>query len=307
MTEYHHTPQPAPRVHCLAYASLLPLLSLGKLDQDERVAVASHVATCVNCRRVLRDFDRLRDALHREHARETEEESQFEPLTLLEVRQAADREGAELLVFATPAPWQAPPISQTLRQRFSLMGVIEALAAVLVIALLGGLLVSRQHASSGAVATTLDRTSQAYVDLLRAYYVPLAQANATAQFCVGSTGNTLPAADRLGVMQTCRTPLTGELLAARNLSDQLAQATPPTRWREPHAALRRATEQLIPVLVTQLAAIDAQNVAQFLGTEDPASAAIVVFQEPINQINAQIHASPPPGPAPLLLMDWYWD
>jgi hypothetical protein len=306
MSSNHQTPQPAPRALCAAFAPLLPLLSLDMLDQEEAAAVAAHVRTCDYCQREVASYGALRDAILREDARDAEEHV-LPLLTLAAVRDVADREEAEPLVFRAPASWQAPPISQTLRQRFRLMGAIEALAAVLIIALLGGLLVSRQHASSGAVAPTLDKTSQAYLDMLRTNYVPLAQANTTAQFCVGSVGLTVLAADRLGMMQTCRAPLASELLTAHHLSDQLAHAAPPAPWRALNAALRRGTERLIPVLVTQLAAIDAQNVAQFLGTEDPASAAIIAFQEPINQINAQIHAGPPPAPAPLQQMVWDFD
>jgi hypothetical protein len=96
----------------------------------------------------------------------------------------------------------------------------------------------------------------------------------------------------MGVVHLCGAPLASEPLAALDLRHQRVHASPPVRWHAQDAVLSRATEHLIAVLVTHYAAIDAHR-RQFVGTEDPASRAIMLFLDTRPQIIAQIHAGPP--------------
>jgi hypothetical protein len=284
-------------------APLLPLLSLDVLDQPEEAAVSRHVATCAYCRRKLTDYGDLRDAILREDAHEAEEESDLAPLTLMEVRGAAEREGAEPLALATPAPWQAPPIGQTRRPRFELTGAFETLVAVLVIALITTLLASHRlagpvtsptHASRTPTATP-DPASQAYVDLLRAYYVPLAEAYTPATTCVQ---NALSSPQSASEMATCQGPVQTELAAAQALSTHLASATPPLRWQRQGNALKAATQGIIALATTQLQAIAARSQA-LLGDSYTAGVDVgAAFCDPI----AQINAGPPRLSPPLLVL-----
>jgi hypothetical protein len=317
MNHNHHTPQPTPGALCLAYASLLPLLSLGKLDQDERAAVALHVATCAHCRREVGDFDRLRDALRREDMRAIGAETGALAISLADVQHAADHEGADALVFDGSAPWQERPgvpipwrerigIPHR-RRRMAVVGAIEALAALLVIALLGGLLASRHPAGPGPSGSPrLDVASQAYLTMLHTYYDPLVPANHTAQDCVHTSATWDPSqtAERFQLMLTCRPPLVTELTAAQIFTAKLATAVPPARWRAEHAMLGTAMADLFTVLNSQIAAIDARSLAQFVGTLDQAASLRHMFETPIAQINLQIHAGPPPLPPPLTAL-WF--
>jgi hypothetical protein len=181
----------------------------------------------------------------------------------------------------------------------AVVGAVEALAALLIIALLGGLLASRHVVGPGPNGSPrLDAASQAYLTMLRTYYAPLVDANITAQACVRAVAMSTPDG-RPQLIPTCRAPLATELAAARTFSAQLDLATAPTRWQAQHAALKRETSDLISVLATQVVATDAGNIAQLLETIDPASQALKPFRDSITQINIQIHAGQPPLPAPL--------
>jgi hypothetical protein len=316
MNANHHTPQPVPGALCLAYAPLLPLLSLGKLDQDERAAVVSHVATCEYCRREMSDFDHLRDALRHEDARAAGAEIGVPAISLADVQHAAEREEADALVFDGSAPWQERPVAPVPwrersgvphRRRMGVVGAFEVLAALLVIALLGGLLASRHPAGPGPSGSPrLDTASQAYLDMLYTYYDPLVVANSTAQSCVrtSATWDPYQTAERFQLMLTCRPPLVTELTAAHTFTDKLATTVPPPRWRAEHAMLGTAMADLITVLNSQIAAIDARSLGQFVGTLDSAASLSRMFATLIRQINLQIHAGPPPLPPPLTAL-WF--
>jgi hypothetical protein len=308
MNDNHHTPQPAPGALCLAYASLLPLLSLGKLDQDERAPVASHVATCEYCQREMSDFDRLRDALRREDARAAGAEIGVLALSLVDVQHAAEREEAGLLDLDRPAPWEGRPGAAVpwrehsgaphRRRRMSVVGAIEALAALLIIALLGGLLASRHVVGPGPASTpipttptpTLDTESRAYVTLLRTYYLPVVTAQPPITQCYNLVANTRKLADLLA----CRGPIAAQLAAAQTLRTQLATAAPPARWQSQHAALQQAVQGFIGVQTDMLAAIDAQDITRFFSYQTRASDALSSFCPIVTQLNA---GPPPLSPA----------
>jgi hypothetical protein len=296
MSNNHLTPHSAPRALCHAFAPLLPLLSLDMLDREEAAAVAAHVRTCDYCQREVADYGDLRDAILREDARELEEDGDLAPLTLMEVRRAADREGAEPLVFATPAPWQAPPISQTRRRQLGLAGAFEALVAVLVIALIATVLASHRMSGQGSPTPTAtpDPASQAYVDLLRAYYVPLAEAYTPALTCVQNALSSQNASD----MAACQAPVQTEQAAAQSLSAHLASATPPPRWQRQHDTLTAATQGIITMTTNQLQAIEARSQALLLASFNSALDVGAVFCDPV----AQINAGPPRLSPPLVAM-----
>jgi hypothetical protein len=308
MNNHHHTPPPAPRARCRAVAPLLPLLSLGALDRDEASAVASHLATCDDCQRETRDFDRLRDALRREDARDAEADHGVLMLSLADIETASDREESEPLTFDMPTPWperlSAPiPWRERIgaphrRRRLGVVSVIEALAALLVIALLGGLLASRNVVGPGPASTpipttpmpTLDPESQAYVTLLRTYYLPVVTAEPPTFECYNLLVNTRKLADLLA----CRGPMAAQLAAAQTLRTQLATATPPPRWQSQHTALQQAVQGFIGVQTDMLAAIDAQDITRFFSYETRVIDVLSSFCPIVTQLNA---GPPPLSPA----------
>jgi hypothetical protein len=172
---------------------------------------------------------------------------------------------------------------------------------VLVIALLATLLASHRLAGQATAPThppltltaTQDPTSQAYVDLLRVYYVPLAQAYTPALTCVL---NAL-ALQTISDMVACRAPVQTEQAAAQALSAHLANATPPARWQMQHAALRAATQGLITWSTQELQAIEARSLALFAANYSSSIDVGAAFCDPINHINAG-----PPRVSPPLTM-----
>jgi hypothetical protein len=170
--------------------------------------------------------------------------------------------------------------------------------------LLGGCSIAQAGVKVTPTAPALDAASQRYLDLLESYYVPLAVANDPAQLCVRDVAVTDPTMTeaRFQLMLTCRPPMVTELSAAQTFDSKLLTATPPARWQAQDTALKQAIPVLITVLTAQIAAIDAQSVAQFLATIDSASQSITKFQDPIVQINLQSHVGRPPHPSALPVM-----
>jgi hypothetical protein len=300
MSNNQRTPHSAPSARCAAFAPLLPLLSLGELDQEEATAVTRHVATCDYCQRQITTYGDLRDAILRHIMRHATEDD-APPLLMDASRHAAglnDLEDAEPLVFDTTAPRQAPRISQPRRGRFGMTGAFEALVAVLVITLIATLLASHRLAgpatplsqASPTPTATQDPVSQAYVDLLRAYYVPLARAYTPAFTCVQNALSSQSASD----MATCRAPIQTEQAAAQALSAHLASAIPPPRWQTQHDTLKAATLGITTETTKQLQAIDARSLA-LLGDSYTSEIDVgAAFCDPIIQINAGLPRLSPP-------------
>jgi putative zinc finger protein len=314
MSNNHWTPRPL----CRAFTPLLPLLSMDALDREEAAAVEAHVHTCDYCQREMADYGALRDAILRdailrEDARDAAEGNALPLLTLAAVRRAADREEAAPLVFdAPPPPWERPA-SRTWR-RWRAARAFEALAAVLVIALLSALLAwhggaGPAHTRTPTPTATQDPISQAYVDMLRTYYVPLAEAYQPAFDCYenligplgGNVGILTPSVVEhapSSVLDACRAPVQAELAAAQALSAHLASATPPARWQAQHAALQQSTQAIIRVASTELQGITTHDLAQYLSPGNTLDEA-ALFCLPIGQINV----GPPPLSPPLLTIE----
>lgn len=141
---------------------------------------------------------------------------------------------------------------------------------------------------------TIEPAAQAYLSLLRTYYVPMATANADSRACYLSVRAAITA-QQSSQMATCKTPMSAELAAAQTLFIQLGKATPPARWQAQHAALLQAVPGVVALTTTQLKAIEANDVTGFLSTNHQAHDALLLFCDPI----AQINAGPPPV-SPLL-------
>jgi hypothetical protein len=150
MSQNHRMPQPAPRPLCASFAPLLPLLSLDKLETDEAAAVKQHAATCTFCRSQLDDFDALRDALRTDVAWSAEAEpvvAEAEPMLSLEDILLADDEPTTL-----PVNRHERAIARSPARSIGVMNGFAGLAAVLVVAMLVGVLLRWHAAGSGAPA-----------------------------------------------------------------------------------------------------------------------------------------------------------
>jgi hypothetical protein len=283
------------------YAPRLPLLRVHELEPDQAEELRCHLVGCAWCQSVLATYDIVEDALRRHFSPGG---TALTEVTLEDIIRTTDREEVEPLVFDEPAPWHerastSPPWREHIdvphrRRRMSVVGAIEALAALLIIALLGGLLASRHLVGPGPASTpipttplpTLDAQTQAYVTVLNTYYRPLFTAGVAAKQCYVQFENTGKLTDLLA----CRDPIASELAAAQTLRTQLATATPPPRWQSLHTALQQAVQGLIDVNTVQLAAIDAQDGAHFLSPNGRLGDVLSAFCP----IFAQLNAGPPP-------------
>jgi hypothetical protein len=310
MSNHHRTPHLTQRLLCDSFAPLLPLLSLDALDQEAEATLTRHVATCEYCQRETAIYGDLSDAIRRQLVQNSPEDHDAPRVLRDASRRAADWEEDAPLVFDTPAAGLTRPnVPTSWRERFSVpvpqrrMGVVnvfEALAAVLVIALIATLLASHRLPGPATAPTkasptaTQDPLSQAYVDLLREYYVPLAEANTPALTCALNVLPSQSASD----LAACQSPIQTEQAAAQVLSAHLASATPPPRWQTQHTTLTVATQGIVTWTTTQLQAIEAQNVARFVGNSSPVLDEGTAFCDPI----AQINAGPPRVSPPLVAM-----
>jgi hypothetical protein len=159
-------------------------------------------------------------------------------------------------------------------------------------------------AGCGASQTApLDATTQAYVGMLRAYYVPLVNANSPARACLRDTGNAQQAA-QAQMMAGCRALFATELTCAQTFATQIAEGTAPASLQSADGMLRQAALKLATLLTRQVADVDAQDVAAFIASEDDASQVLYLFLAPIQQVNTDIHAGPPPLTPPLPILQY---
>jgi hypothetical protein len=149
-------------------------------------------------------------------------------------------------------------------------------------------------ATNPAATPTLDPTAQAYVSMLRTYYVPTADANTASLNCFLAVQQA-SVGQQAQAMADCRSPFAAQLADARTLLTQLAAATPPVRWQTQHVALQQAVHGLITLLTEQLAAVNAGDVTRLMGAKSLAITSLPLFCAPI----AQLNAGPPPLAPPL--------
>jgi putative zinc finger protein len=253
----------------------------GGVSERERAAVEAHLAECAECRLALTAYRRLY-TLARSPLRLGDGGAgalaEYRPMILEETMVTTDRETTR---GAPPRP-----------PRRTALTALGAIAAVLVIAILAATLFAHFRAPTQPVTPrptatpALDSASQAYIDLLHTYYLPMANANDAVSSCF----DTVYSSHSLQDLAACRSPVTNELATAQTLRSQLATATPPTRWQTQHVALQQAVQSAIAFLTEELAAIDTQDLTRYLNTQSLAYAAFGTFCEPI----AQLNAGPPP-------------
>jgi hypothetical protein len=133
---------------------------------------------------------------------------------------------------------------------------------------------------------TLDAQSQAYVTLLRTYYLPVYSAGIPAAQCAMLVENTRKLADLL----TCRPLFAAQLAAAQTLRTQLATASPPVRWQTQHTTLQQGLQEWIAFETDELAAIDAQDITRYFSVETRGGDG----SDTLCQVITQLNAGPPP-------------
>jgi hypothetical protein len=266
----------APTAH--AWLRRLSDYHSGGVSAEERAAVEAHLAECAECRLALAAYRRLY-TLARSPLRLGDGGAgaltEYRPMLLEEIMLTTDRDTRDT---ATRSP------------RRTALNALGAIAAVLVIAILAGALFAHFRAPTQPVTPhptptatpALDPQSQAYVTLLRTYYIPMADANDPAKVCWSA----VIVSKQVQYMAPCRPPTAAMLALAQTLRTQLAAAAPPARWQTQHVALQQAVDGQIALLTEELAAIDAQDLTRFLNTQDLVLHTLGLFCTPIAQLNA---------------------
>jgi hypothetical protein len=254
----------------------------GSVSATERAAVEAHLAECAECRLALAAYRRLYTLAGsplRLGDGGASALTEYRPMILEETMLTTDPD------TRSAPPWRRPPTRLT---------GLGAIAAVLAIAVLAASLFAHFRAPTQPVTPhptptatpALDPQSQAYVTLLRTYYLPFADADDASVNCWGAV-KAAAQANQEQLLATCRSPEAAELALGQTLHTQLAAAAPPARWQAAHATLQQAVDGLLALATQSLAAIDAQDVSRYL---DVFTSIENQFCAPI----AQLNAGPPP-------------
>lgn len=282
---------------CAAYAPLLPLLHTGELTDEQAASTQEHLAGCVWCRQRLAEYDTLYASLR----------SRFDPEAVAAgVRIPSAREIAALSVGPSAGNGRAARARRdsqpddlehdvptgrgyvTLRRAQRIAAPFQALAALFLIALLGGLLLW-QHSQTPAGPPALDAQSQAYVAVVRSNYLPLLDAiGAESRQCVTAFDGT-PASDKPQAMADCRPLEVTAQTSAQTLLDHLQAAPAPPRWKSADEQLKAWAQGDVTFYTERIQVIDAHDVARFKtlgdqGTNDQSECSA------IEQINADLPA-----------------
>lgn len=289
---------PTPGPMCAAYAPFLPLLHTGELTGAQADATQQHLADCAWCRQRLAEYDTLYSALR----------ARFEPdVAAAGVRIPSVREIAELSGGPSvggrrgAARGREPRLGESLdhdaptargdvtQRRVQRAGTrLQAIAALLAISLLGGLLLW-QHSLTPAGPPALDPQSQAYVAILRADYPPLLDAiGAESRQCV-TAFDAATTSDKKQAMTDCRPLEVTAQTASQTLLDHLQAASAPARWWNADEQLKSWAQADVTFYGERIQAIDAQDVDGFKrlgdqGTNDQPECSA------IEQINAELPA-----------------
>jgi Putative zinc-finger len=282
MSQNFASPAPVgPRALCATYAPLLPLLPTGGLTPDEARAVHEHLAECTWCRARLVEYNAVYAALRRHVGPDTIDS----PVpTVSEVVTRSEQSLTPVLQRFTV------PQRSVVRTRWHGRFPIGAIAAVLLVALFGALLLWQRDAV-GNGQQTLDPQAHAYVSVLRAYYQSVLDAlGAEGRQCITAYDNA-PAADKLQDMLACRPMETAVVTASQTLLTRLAMTQPPPRWQSADRELKQWAQELISAFTHRLQAIDAHDTtrfAQLVDTEIDSTSALSCA--PIQRINADLPA-----------------
>jgi hypothetical protein len=287
---------PQPSAGCNTFAPLLPLLRTGELAGEQAHMVETHVATCAWCGAKLAQYDVVYAGLRR-HFSPTALASSRPIPTLAEIANLAE----ELeLPESAPATARVPLPAHQIRR---VAAAMPAVAAVLLVALLGGMLAwhqqsgSRPHTPIATPTRILDPTSAAYVGVLRTYYPPFSLAEEQEyEQCALPITHMSPPQD----LAPCRPVELAAISAAQTLLDHLAGTPAPVRWQAQDAALKQAVQAALAYNTKRVHYIDTKDVLQFYFTRDAGSAAGGLLCTTILQIDR----GPPPLSPGLPLPDY---
>lgn len=277
---------PEPSALCTAYAPLLPLLQSDGLPPDEARSVDEHVAGCAWCQAKLAEYDALYAALRRQFSPDAAGFVSRVP-TVSEIAARSVRPSA-------PRPSRVTaPLGSLTRSPSHLRRLLpfEAVAALLLVALFGGLLLGQKGFLFGG-SPTLDAQAQAYVAVLRANYLPALDALGTENLQCIAGYDSAPAGDKKAHMDACWQVEKAVVTASQTLLDQLMASTPPPRWQSADTLLKHWASALINAYSDRIQAIGAKDMTRFSHLVDTEIyPALNQSCAPIQQINAELPAN----------------
>jgi hypothetical protein len=280
---------------CAVYAPLLPLLQTDELPPEQEAATREHLRSCAWCRSRVAQYDRLYAALRSRFdpdvmAAGVDVPSAREIAALSTVSSSGGRsQGAERRSSQPDEPEDSAPSAQKPAARWHVPRValrLEAAAAILLIALLAGLLLWRHGPGQGG-PPPLDPQSQAYVAALRTEYLPLLDAKGTeVRQCV-TAFESAPTSDQPQLMADCRPLEVAVQTDSQTLLSHLQTIAVPSRWQSANGQLKTWAQAEIDFSMARIQAIDAHDVARFrtlgvLGTSNQSGCSA------IQQINAAL-------------------
>jgi hypothetical protein len=166
----------------------------------------------------------------------------------------------------------------------------EAVAALLLVALFGALLLGQKGFLLGG-SSTLDAQARTYVAVLRACYPPVLDTLGTENLQCIAGYDSAPTADKGTHMAGCQQVEKAVVTVSQTLLTQLGATSAPPRWQTADTLLKAWAQRLSTVYNDRILAIsagDTDQFAQLVDTEiDP-----VLDQScaPIQQINAELPA-----------------
>ena len=228
------------------------------LSPHEAERVGAHLPTCTACQTRLAEYEAVAQALRLLAVPEPVKGYGRNPRRWSQVRPAESERPNVPTVVRMEGPIRSRPV-----RRLRLPLAVEVAAALLLLALLGGLLAWRGYAGprklvnpTATPTMALDPTAQAYVQVLRTDYPPFVAAEQQ-EF---DQCHKVPASQPLA---PCRPLEVAARMAAQTLLSHLATTPPPLSWQARDTALKQALQAAIAFNTRRIQAIDAQDRIQF--------------------------------------------
>jgi hypothetical protein len=146
---------------------------------------------------------------------------------------------------------------------------------------------------------TLDPTTQAYVSVLRTYYVPFSKSGGQEIYWCEERYAVDSKSQRPQDMVTCQPMELSARDDAQAALTHLGATPPPARWQQADTELKQALQLMIPYYTARISAIDANSTTQFEAAyTDLANQPSPMFCDAIRQLNAPPSPFAPPLEVP---------
>ncbi|HEY7342274.1 MAG TPA: hypothetical protein VH591_15460 [Ktedonobacterales bacterium] len=150
---------------------------------------------------------------------------------------------------------------------------------------------SRPKAPAATPTATIEPVTQAYLTVLRQYYMPFLGDETLEKNRCGIPALFGSLAVVKSLMSFCGQFESKALASAQTLLDHLKTVTPPTQWKTADEKLKQAIQVTITFHAKKLQAINTQNAAQYKEVNGTGPVMAGLYCDPIGQINAGLPLS----------------